>query len=1044
MISRLTVLFLLASTLSLANAATYYVDASAGKDSWSGTQPSTVGSPATDGPWQSLAKVSATALSPGDSVSLKCGGVWNETLTLQSSGTADSPITIGAYPSDCTNKPTISGATPIPAHNWIRDTGNIYKLPSEIDLITYGTFENGLGNWTKWAQANNASMNLSNSCASAGSCMSFTAGSTNSILISNNFPLIAKQAYTATFNIKAPVGAAIRVIVRRNAPPWNGLGLDTAITGTGNWQTFTLPFIAPASIASSRLDFEVPAGRNIGLDNVKITSTLSSTLGVFDNGKSINIAHHPNRGHDPLRPESLFFAISENADQVSLTYGGKGSTYLTTGTDLAAQAHPTITAGTGIRIRTNAWTISDRKIASVSGSQLFLDSPTTYPIEKNWGYFLYGQRWMLDEPGEWHYDAATKTTYVWMADNAAPGSRISVGQGATGIEANNLSHIRVENLAIQNVGTGVRMAKATDIVLRNLTISDTLGAGLDAAPSTDSGVENSQISRTAGDAISAAKADASSLRFHAYDNLITDSGVQTKNGVPTTLPMPTRAAIDAGRSADLRNNQVYGTGYIGIWMLNNSLVSGNHIEDACLILDDCGAIYTSGQDNNSTIENNTIHHVVGGLSGRPANHRSQSQGIYLDELTDGATVRGNTVADADNGIQLHNAANNQIEDNTLYGNRRYQIWFHEQSNRLMASGDVYDNTVLSNRLFPTLAAPSVSHWTELPNDNTQLFASYNSNRYFTLLSPAMASETWSGGGRNYTLPQWQTANSTNSLPRNLDPAGSEVNGASIGYAVFHTSGGNIVPNGNLSAGKAGWTAWNATAPNGMLALEACTPASQCLRYTAGSSESLVSSPNFSVQKDQWYKVSFDLKTSTNGQSVSVMARRGGGGSNGYELLMGVPINFTGKVNWQRYGFIFKATKTINANDPVTLDLGARIDFTRLQPGQMLTLANLEAVPISSVETSFRSHILINPTSTELALDCPDGENAVSCSEYVRFSDNQIVSWPYDLPPNGSEIIYSRDFNLIDSDGDGIPDYQDFCNGTGALLAVNANGCGLGQ
>ena len=738
------------------------------------------------------------------------------------------------------------------------------------------------------------------------------------------------------------------------------------------------------------------------------------------------------------------FPLPKNADQVNLIYGGKGSTYLTTGADLAANNHPAITAGTGVRIRTNAWTITDRTIASVSGSRLTFNSPTTYPIEKNWGYFLYGQRWMLDEPDEWHYDAATKTVFVWMANNAAPGARISVGQLATGLEARNLSHIRIEGLAIQQVGTGVRMAGATNIVLRNMTISDTLGTGIDAAPSTDSGVESSQITRTSGDAISAAKADGSSLRFHAYDNLITDSSIQTKNGSLSSLPMPTRAAIDAGRNADVRGNQIYGAAYIGIWLLSNSQVSGNHIENACLILDDCGAIYTSGQNNNSIIENNTINHVIGGLSGRPANHTSQSQGIYLDDLTAGATVRGNTVADADNGIQLHNATNNQIENNTLYGNRRNQIWFHEQTNRLLATGDIYDNTVLGNRLFSTLAAPAIGHLTDLPKDNTQLFARYDSNRYFTLLSPAMASETWPSGGRNYTLPQWKTAANTSSLPRNLDPAGSEVNNASIGYAAFLTAGGNIVPNGNLSAGKAGWTVWNSTAPYGLLVLETCSPASQCLRYSAGSTDSLVSSPNFSVQKDQWYKVSFDLKTGTNGQSVSVMALRGGGGSNGYEFLMGVPINFTGSVNWQRYGFIFKATKTINANDPVTLDYGARIDFTRILPGQSVSLANLEAVPISSVDTTFRSYVLINPTSTALALNCPDGDNALSCSEYVRFTDNQIVTWPYVLPPNGSDIIYSRDSRLIDGDGDGIPDYQDLCSATGAALAVNATGCTLGQ
>ena len=1030
-----------ALTVSLpAHSKIYYVDSLNGNDAWTGASASQGGG---DGPWQSLSRISVASLLPGDSVLLRCGGVWYETLTLKTSGTAENPITVGSYPYACTDKPLIRGSTPIPAHNWIHDTGNIYKLSSTIDLITFGSFENGLGNWAQYSPQNNATMSLTNSCAQTNNtCMSFTGGSGNSLVISNNFTLHGKQVYTATFTLKSPAGIPIRAILRRGSPPWGAVGLDTFITGTGNWQTITLPFTATASLANARLDFEVPAGRNIGLDNVKITAPITNVSGVFESGKAINVAHHPNRGYDPLKPQSPYYAIAENANRVSWN-GGTGSSYLTTGPELSAATLSAITPGTGIRIRTNAWNISDRKIATVSGSRLTFDIPTTYPVEKNWGYFLHGQRWMLDEPGEWHYDAATKTVSVWMTDSAAPGNRVSVGQRAVGIEASNRNHIRIENLTIQNVGTGVHIYKATNAVLRNMNIFDTLGLGVDAMLSIDSGVEDSQIIRTAGDAISA---DVSSIRFHAYDNLIMDSGIQSRNGngIINSLPVPAKAAIEAGKSATIRGNRIYGTAYIGIRPYDNSLLSGNHIENACLVLDDCGAIYTDGQNNNSTIENNTVLHVPGGLLGKPANLPSQSQGIYLDALSSGVTVSGNTAVGADSGIQLYSAANNRIENNTLYGNRRHQIWMQEGTTRLNAEGDTHSNIVLGNRLFSTLGTTAIGHVTELQKDNTDSFASYDGNLYFTLLSPTISSETWPGGGASYTLPTWQAAVTSNSLPRDLDPAASEVNSASIGYAAFHTTGGNILPNGNFASGMTGWTAWNKTAPYGQMMLESCTPAGQCLRYTAGSTESLLSSPNFSVQKDQWYKVSFDLKTGANGQTVSVMARRGGGGTNGYELLMGVPVNFTGTTTWQRYGFNFKSLKTVNAHDPVTLDLGARVDFTRIMPGQNVAMANLEVVPLSSTETTLRSHILINPTGTTLDIDCPDGANAISCSEYVRFTDSQIVTWPYALPPHGSEIIHSRDSKLSDGDGDGIPDYQDSCSGTGASKAVNARGCALGQ
>lgn len=62
----------------------YYVDATAGNDANDGLSSST--------PWQTLAKVSGSSFDVGDSVFLKRGETWNETLTPPTDG-----ITIGAY-----------------------------------------------------------------------------------------------------------------------------------------------------------------------------------------------------------------------------------------------------------------------------------------------------------------------------------------------------------------------------------------------------------------------------------------------------------------------------------------------------------------------------------------------------------------------------------------------------------------------------------------------------------------------------------------------------------------------------------------------------------------------------------------------------------------------------------------------------------------------------------------------------------------------------------------------------------------------------------
>ncbi len=72
-----------------AGAATYYVDCADGADGATGTSP--------DSAWRTMAKVSATTFSPGDSILLRRGTRCDGPLWPKGSGEAARPITIGAY-----------------------------------------------------------------------------------------------------------------------------------------------------------------------------------------------------------------------------------------------------------------------------------------------------------------------------------------------------------------------------------------------------------------------------------------------------------------------------------------------------------------------------------------------------------------------------------------------------------------------------------------------------------------------------------------------------------------------------------------------------------------------------------------------------------------------------------------------------------------------------------------------------------------------------------------------------------------------------------
>lgn len=86
---------------SRAGGRTFYVDSHDGRDDHDGLSP--------DRPWQSLERVNAAELKPGDTVRFKCGGLWRGSLT-PASGDQEAPITYTSYGEG--DKPRLLGSRP--------------------------------------------------------------------------------------------------------------------------------------------------------------------------------------------------------------------------------------------------------------------------------------------------------------------------------------------------------------------------------------------------------------------------------------------------------------------------------------------------------------------------------------------------------------------------------------------------------------------------------------------------------------------------------------------------------------------------------------------------------------------------------------------------------------------------------------------------------------------------------------------------------------------------------------------------------------------
>ncbi len=104
-------------------AANYYLDANNGNDNNNGLTPETA--------WQTLDKINAYNIQPGDQILFKRGCEWDGTVYVTDSGTSSNPIIFDAYGSG--DKPVISGDLEVTG--WTVYSGNIWQTDvSGVDV----------------------------------------------------------------------------------------------------------------------------------------------------------------------------------------------------------------------------------------------------------------------------------------------------------------------------------------------------------------------------------------------------------------------------------------------------------------------------------------------------------------------------------------------------------------------------------------------------------------------------------------------------------------------------------------------------------------------------------------------------------------------------------------------------------------------------------------------------------------------------------------------------------------------------------------------
>ncbi len=491
-------------------------------------------------------------------------------------------------------------------------------------------------------------------------------------------------------------------------------GLANAPITFGAYGTGNKPIISGADTVSGWTNYS---------GNIYVASTSPANVPnqLYVDGTFYDIAHYPNSGW-----------LTATANSYYTSYNTIIDSNLTLTSDQII--------GATVMVRANDWYI---------GTTVATDyNPATYTITLHdsiypgtqssmiagYGFYLQNMLWMLDSPGEWYYDSTAHQIYLWAPNGDNPSSHsVEISNRSYGINDTGKNYITIQNLEIDNANQqDVYISNASNITINGITASGGQN-GILLTTNTNSSITNNSIQNTLSDGIQATTKTSNEV---VSKNTINNAG---NVGMPKVSD---GAIYITGAAMTANNNTVTNSGYIGIdfrgGQINGSqtLVENNIIDRSCLVLDDCGGIYTepSGNPMFGTISGNTVTNSIGNASG--TNHTTtMSLGIYLDDLSYGISILNNIVSNTDVGIFLHSSHDTTVTGNNVYSSRKYAYAINRNSST--AAPGLVRNNIATNNIFETLGTDAVARYytgqstgTNLGPDTPPLFGTFNNNTYY--------------------------------------------------------------------------------------------------------------------------------------------------------------------------------------------------------------------------------------------------------------------------------------------------------------------------
>ena len=262
---------------------------------------------------------------------------------------------------------------------------------------------------------------------------------------------------------------------------------------------------------------------------------------------------------------------------------------------------------------------------------------------------------------------------------------------------------------------------ARDVTIKGLTFTGGVAnghyvfadnaAGLTFANNTVSGggygitVQNSANSTVVGNQFDRTGAEAIFVKAGSNATLVSDNLIRNPNAADRG-----DAGIWVNGSSDVKitHNQIENSPEkaiaVGSVQTDGSdatyraTIAFNKVINANLESNDGGGIYLINRQQDLT-GHTIVNNDVSGTTATNPTGQVASWGIYLDDWTSGATVKGNVVHDNIGGVFLHGGWNNTVTENVIAGNSGAQIGLQQDvawsgwKGKVMSGNEIFGNVI---------------------------------------------------------------------------------------------------------------------------------------------------------------------------------------------------------------------------------------------------------------------------------------------------------------------------------------------------------------